>query len=263
MNAESFNVLDIYSYHRHQNEKRIVAYDMIKSRCYRRIKNAYIRKYYELFYEVEEYIDGQPLYNIDHVIAKLIKSLRDNGFAVSYFPPRFLHISWKLNDVQRGVDRMKDAQHNLLQSMNMPIASRYSPMMENDARIPKPQQPHPLQQLQPLPKQLQQPSLNPLHFHPPSPLPQQPHPLSLQPSPLPQPNPSQPVQNTMRDAMPSLDWSKQEHRPLPVPPRIMPVLQPPSPQIEEPTNTSVVAQLKLKSITKYKPTGKIVLDLSE
>jgi hypothetical protein len=47
-----------------------------------------------LWYNVPEYIFGEPLYDNGDCISYLVKKLEDNGFEVKYIHPNNLYISW-------------------------------------------------------------------------------------------------------------------------------------------------------------------------
>ena len=76
--------------------KQLGIFNKILNRIYKRIQfTGKSRKDKFIFYQVPEYLFGEPLYNQGDCIGYLVVKLEKNGFEVKYMHPNTLFISWK------------------------------------------------------------------------------------------------------------------------------------------------------------------------
>ena len=71
---------------------------------------ACFEKHMRFFFEVPEYIFGYPLFDINDAIRFVVDALTKNGFLAVYYFPRFVYISWDMNEIEnnkKNNNRMK------------------------------------------------------------------------------------------------------------------------------------------------------------
>lgn len=75
-------------------ERRKECFDKVLDQCCSKIKKAAKLDKTFCLYDVPEFILGYPLYNINECMTYVIDKLAKNGFAVQYFFPRYIVVSW-------------------------------------------------------------------------------------------------------------------------------------------------------------------------
>jgi len=95
--SEKLNIDDLYERKKQHDLGKVDLYNKILNRIHVRIKTTARQKIDEQFiwFVVPEVILGVPKYDQGACIAYLIDKLKENGFAVHYFHPNTLFISWK------------------------------------------------------------------------------------------------------------------------------------------------------------------------
>jgi hypothetical protein len=88
-------VRDLVRTMQHRQDRQQECYAAVLERCYGRIRRCAAANRYECLYEVPDMIVGKPLFDLNRCIRTVMKSLTTNGFAVTYYFPRFLHVSWR------------------------------------------------------------------------------------------------------------------------------------------------------------------------
>ena len=87
---------DLYEANRKKDLKQVAIFNKLLNRIHNKIKiqsrSKLMQKY--LWYNVPEYIFGEPVYDNGECISYLVKKLEDNGFEVKYIHPNNLYISW-------------------------------------------------------------------------------------------------------------------------------------------------------------------------
>jgi len=96
---EDENQIDIdelYEKNRKKDLKQIAIFTKLLNRIHTKIKiqSRSIGSSKYLWYNVPEYIFGEPLYDNGDCISYLVKKLEDNGFDVNYIHPNNLYVSW-------------------------------------------------------------------------------------------------------------------------------------------------------------------------
>jgi hypothetical protein len=96
-NLQKINIDDLYEKHQQRDLKQIGIFNKILNRIHKRItftgKNK--RNEQHIFFNVHEYIFGEPNYDNGECVAYLVTKLEDNGFYVKYMHPNTLYISWE------------------------------------------------------------------------------------------------------------------------------------------------------------------------
>lgn len=87
---------ELYEKNRKKDLKQIAIFTKLLNRIHTKIKiqSRSIGSAKHLWYNVPEYIFGEPLYDNGDCISYLVKKLEDNGFEVKYVHPNNLYVSW-------------------------------------------------------------------------------------------------------------------------------------------------------------------------
>ena len=90
------NIDELYENKHKRDLKQLSIFNKILNRIHKRIqfvgKNKKNDKH--IWFNVPEYIFGEPLYDKGEIIGYLVSKLNDNGFYVKYIHPNNLFISW-------------------------------------------------------------------------------------------------------------------------------------------------------------------------
>jgi hypothetical protein len=94
--SEKLNIDDLYERKKQYDLAKVDLYNKLLNRIHVRIKTTARQKIDERFcwFVVPEVILGVPKYDQGACIAYLLDKLKENGFAVKYFHPNTLFISW-------------------------------------------------------------------------------------------------------------------------------------------------------------------------
>lgn len=85
-----------------QKEKLNECFDKVLDRCHKRIIMSSKQKLLTCFFEVPDYMFGFPLYDLNSCITYVIEALRANGFLAVYFFPRYVYVSWDLEEIEKS-----------------------------------------------------------------------------------------------------------------------------------------------------------------
>ena len=121
--VQKINIDDLYEKNQQRDLKQIGIFNKILNRIHKRItftgKNK--RNEHHIFFNVPEYIFGEPVYNKGECISYLVVKLEDNGFQVRYIHPNTLFVSWKhwipayvRNEVKKKTGNVIDEHGNIV-----------------------------------------------------------------------------------------------------------------------------------------------------
>lgn len=99
--STKLNILDL---HRTLNEKKIkkdLCFDYILNLCHKKIIYQTDHGKTNCFYEVPLYVLGYPLFDISNCIEYLKHKLELEGFKIIYYFPKYLYMSWAINEVNK------------------------------------------------------------------------------------------------------------------------------------------------------------------
>jgi hypothetical protein len=120
---QKINIDDLYEKHQQRDLKQISIFNKILNRIHKRItftgKNK--RNEQHIFFNVPEYIFGEPVYDKGECISYLVIKLEDNGFHVRYIHPNTLFVSWNhwipsyvRNEVKKKTGNVIDERGNII-----------------------------------------------------------------------------------------------------------------------------------------------------
>ena len=101
------NISSIQEFLNNREKNKIIIYSDILEKCFKRIVNAVYKNELFTIFIVPDFIIGKPKYNFSNCIQYLIFRLKKNGFAIKYFYPNALQISWKYQDFNKILDEEK------------------------------------------------------------------------------------------------------------------------------------------------------------
>ena len=95
-NEKKINIDELYEKRQSRELKQVSIFNKILNRIHKRIqftgKNKTTDKH--IWFNVPEYIFGEPIYNKGDCIGYLYTKLQDNGFHIRYMHPNTLFVSW-------------------------------------------------------------------------------------------------------------------------------------------------------------------------
>lgn len=93
--SQKINIDELYEKRKNKDMKQLSIFNKILNRVHKRIKiNGRTRQDKFVWFQVPEYIFGEPVYDKGHCIAYVVSKLEENGFAIQFFQPNILHVSW-------------------------------------------------------------------------------------------------------------------------------------------------------------------------
>lgn len=98
---KKLNIMDI---HRSMNERKnkiTECFDRILEKCHRKILQVAKQNQMTCFFEVPDFMLGYPLYDLNECVTYVINQLKANGFLTVYYFPRFVYISWDLEEIEK------------------------------------------------------------------------------------------------------------------------------------------------------------------
>jgi hypothetical protein len=117
------SVYELYNAMRDKQHRQTASFAAVLDRCYGRIRKHANANRLDCLYEVPEFVVGLPLYDINKCINYVMRHLQINGFAVTYFFPRYLHIGWDVSAQQQA----RDCPGRLAQQHTCTLAQQSKP----------------------------------------------------------------------------------------------------------------------------------------
>ena len=91
----SFSVFEIHKQQEEREDKRIMIYNKILKRVFRRIKVAVEKSEVYCFFQLPEFIPGFPIYNMTECLFYIQNFLTSKGFEHKYCNDLLIFITWK------------------------------------------------------------------------------------------------------------------------------------------------------------------------
>jgi hypothetical protein len=94
---KKINIDELYEKQKNRDLKQITIFNKILNRIHIRIKsvNRFGKKDKFVWFNIPEYIFGEPIYDNAECIAYIVSKLEENGFYIRYVHPNTLFISWE------------------------------------------------------------------------------------------------------------------------------------------------------------------------
>ena len=119
----------LYEKKQQKDLKQLGIFNKILNRIHKRIqmtgKNKVKDKH--VFFQVPEFIFGEPLYKQGDCIGYLVVKLEENGFLVKYIHPNTLFVSWEnwvpayvRNEIKKKTGKIIDEKGNIIGDKNAP-----------------------------------------------------------------------------------------------------------------------------------------------
>lgn len=94
--------MDIHRAMNERKNKKNDCFDKVLERCHRKILQTSQQNKLNCFFEVPEYMFGFPIYDINECITYVIHALKSNGFLTLYYFPRYIYVSWDLQEIEEN-----------------------------------------------------------------------------------------------------------------------------------------------------------------
>ena len=124
---DNINIDDLYNRNQQRHLKELSIFNKLLNRIHTRIKHVSRTKNNEKFiwYNVPEYIFGEPCYNQGNCIGYLVVKLEKNGFLAKYIHPNTLFISWEnwvpsyiRHEIKKKTGKIVDEKGNIIEKHN-------------------------------------------------------------------------------------------------------------------------------------------------
>lgn len=126
MGAKKLNILDLHRTISSKQQKRIECFEKVLELCHKKIVTHSENKKTRLFYEVPDFMLGYPLYDINDCIKHVMESLQSNGFLATYYFPRYVYISWDLEEIEQHKANAKKQRIQTHKRLD-PLDFKYKP----------------------------------------------------------------------------------------------------------------------------------------
>lgn len=120
------NIDELYEKRQKRDLKQLGIFNKVLNRVHKRINHTAKNKFNQdthIWYNVPEYLVGEPVYDKGECIAYVYNHLEDNGFHVKYIHPNTLFISWHnwipsyvRNEVKKKSGIVIDERGNIIES---------------------------------------------------------------------------------------------------------------------------------------------------
>lgn len=124
---ETLDIDELYEKQHKRDMKQLSIYNKLLNRIHKRIKHITRVKKNEtyIFYNVPEFIFGEPVYDNKDCTGYLVAKLEENGFNVRYLHPNTLFISWNnwvpsyvRDEIRRKTGVNLDKHGNIIEKNN-------------------------------------------------------------------------------------------------------------------------------------------------
>lgn len=121
--SKKVDIDELYEKRKNRDMKQLSIFNKILNRVHKRIQVAGKNKVNEKFiwFQVPEYIFGEPIYDKGHCIAYIVSKLEENGFYIKYLHPNTLFVSWEnwiptylRNEVKKKTGIVLDEKGNIV-----------------------------------------------------------------------------------------------------------------------------------------------------
>ena len=124
------NIDDLYERRQKRDLKQISIFNKIVGRIHKRIQHTAKNKNSNdtfIWFNVPEYIVGEPIYDKGECIGYIVSELEKNGFHIKYVHPNTLFISWHnwvpsyvRNEVKKKIGVIIDEKGNVIDKVDNP-----------------------------------------------------------------------------------------------------------------------------------------------
>jgi hypothetical protein len=96
-NLKKINIDELFEKKKMRDQKQVAIFNKILNRIHTRINITGRTKHNDkyIWFNIPEYIFGEPIYDKGDCIAYIVAKLEDNGFYIRYMHPNTLFISWE------------------------------------------------------------------------------------------------------------------------------------------------------------------------
>lgn len=100
----NFNVVDVYKGISERKRKRKESYKHVLKLCQKQIRKVADKDGLKCVFAVPNFIVGIPLFDLADCTAFVKQELEKAGFAIEYYYPNFLFISWDVEDLEKNTN---------------------------------------------------------------------------------------------------------------------------------------------------------------
>lgn len=144
--VQNVNIDELFEKNQQKDLKQLSIFNKILNRIHKRIQHTGKSKGEKfIFYQVPEYLFGEPQYKQGDCIGFLVVKLEENGFEVKYMHPNTLFITWKnhvpsyvRNEIKKKTGVVVDEKGNILNQEELDEKNEQDPTSKllNDRNQP-------------------------------------------------------------------------------------------------------------------------------
>lgn len=144
--VQNVNIDELFEKNQQKDLKQLSIFNKILNRIHKRIQHTGKMKGEKfIFYQVPEYLFGEPQYKQGDCIGFLVVKLEENGFEVKYMHPNTLFITWKnhvpsyvRNEIKKKTGVVVDEKGNILNQEELDEKNEQDPTSKllNDRNQP-------------------------------------------------------------------------------------------------------------------------------
>ena len=121
----SFSVHEIHKKQKEKEKSRLEIYQLIGSKCFKKIKEMSSNEQLFCFFKLPEYIPGLPLYNMTECVIFLLNVLHEKGFNARYVEHYMIFISWNIPKPNlKLLEKPKEEKKSIVDTLNL----KYKPI---------------------------------------------------------------------------------------------------------------------------------------
>ena len=126
-NLKKINIDELFEKKKMRDQKQVAIFNKILNRIHTRITFTGRTKRHDkyIWFNIPEYIFGEPIYDKADCIAYIVAKLEDNGFFIRYMHPNTLFISWEnwipsyvRSEIKKKRGIVIDEKGNILETKN-------------------------------------------------------------------------------------------------------------------------------------------------
>lgn len=128
----AFSVNEIHKKQKEKEQSRLKIYQMIGTKCFKKIKETSANEELFCFFRLPEYIPGLPIYNMTECVMFLLNLLHEKGFNARYVDPFMIYISWNVPKPNLKLikpPKEETRKNNIIDALNL----KYKPIESYNA----------------------------------------------------------------------------------------------------------------------------------
>ena len=116
------NITELYTVAKKKELEKYKLFDSVLKKCHKKIKSHANNKKIECYYNIPQFVFGEPLYNIDELKDYIIKSLKMNGLHIKGLENYWIYINWDITKPEvkenKKIKKKDDKSYRVVEDYN-------------------------------------------------------------------------------------------------------------------------------------------------